>query len=113
MVVAVLLGVPLYNGGLWVLERLRKTALPAPRLGWGTALVSAVIGVYSHVLLDSMMHSDARSFKPFSMENPALWIVSLETLLTFCVLSGVWGLVLRTGYSLNLLRQKQAAEGKM
>lgn len=104
--VAVFFGRPIYNGGLWIWDRLRKNSAPAvPRLGWGVTLTSAVIGSYSHVLLDSIMHSDAQPFKPFSAENPALWMVSLNALLAFCVISGFCGAMLWGGCFLRSSRR--------
>ena len=56
--------------------------------------VGAAIGVYSHVVLDSLMHSDIRPFSPFSRANPLLHVVGLSTLHWFCVGAGVVGLCL-------------------
>ncbi|QQR80648.1 MAG: DUF4184 family protein [Deltaproteobacteria bacterium] len=61
---------------------------------WSQIIISAFIGVYSHVFLDAMMHSDLRPFSPFSFSNPFLHLVSLKNLHEFCVVSGSVGIVI-------------------
>ena len=56
-----------------------------------TLAVSSIIGAWSHVLLDSVMHSDITPFAPFSEANPLLGVVSVLTLHVTCFLSGVIG----------------------
>ena len=53
--------------------------------------VGAIVGTYSHILLDSVMHRDITPFAPFSDVNPLLRIVSLSTLHWICIGSGVLG----------------------
>ena len=48
----------------------------------------AVIGTFSHVLLDSIMHPDVRPFAPLSDANPLLRIIPLELLHMACVVAG-------------------------
>lgn len=48
-------------------------------------LFTAVLGVCSHVFLDSIMHSDMSPWRPFSDLNPALHIMSVATLHVFCL----------------------------
>ena len=54
--------------------------------------VGAALGGYSHIVFDSIMHSDMRPFAPFSDTNPFLHIVSLEMLHWLCVAAGIVGL---------------------
>lgn len=61
-----------------------------PRL---PALIGAISGAYSHVFLDSIMHSDIRPFAPFSMNNPALLAVSIGELHLYCVAAGLLGAI--------------------
>jgi membrane-bound metal-dependent hydrolase YbcI (DUF457 family) len=42
--------------------------------------IGAALGSYSHIVLDSLMHSDIRPFAPFSEANPLFRVVSLGTL---------------------------------
>jgi membrane-bound metal-dependent hydrolase YbcI (DUF457 family) len=55
--------------------------------------LGAILGTYSHVLLDSLMHADVNPFAPFSDANPLLGAVFLNTLHGFCLLAGVVGTV--------------------
>ncbi len=57
------------------------------------AFLSAFIGSFSHVLLDSIMHRDCVPLYPFSSENHIQGIVSVSTLHSLCVYSGWLGIV--------------------
>lgn len=61
---------------------------------WPAAISGAVLGAYSHVLLDSIMHADMRPFAPWSATNAMLRFLSIETLHDFCVVSGALGAIL-------------------
>jgi membrane-bound metal-dependent hydrolase YbcI (DUF457 family) len=65
---------------------LRNLSVRAVALG-------AILGTYSHVLLDSLMHADMNPFAPFSDRNPLLGAVFLNTLHGFCLLAGVVGAI--------------------
>jgi membrane-bound metal-dependent hydrolase YbcI (DUF457 family) len=76
-----------------------------PKISWPAATIGAFLGAYSHVLLDSIMHTDARPFAPFSDANGTLHIISVTQLHIVCVGLGiVGGLVLLV----LLLRRKMA-----
>lgn len=76
----------------WWLKRMRLAQfLP---IGWGVACVSAAIGTYSHVALDSIMHSDIEPFAPISLANGLLGVISIEALHWVCIGSGLVGAVL-------------------
>jgi hypothetical protein len=60
-------------------------------IGWTITIVSAFIGSYSHVLLDSIMHADLEPFAPFAAINPFLGFLSVGTLHKFCLYSGLIG----------------------
>ena len=62
-----------------------------PRLSVRAVALGAIIGTYSHVLLDSLMHADMEPFAPFSDGNPLLGAVFLNTLHGFCLVAGVVG----------------------
>lgn len=64
------------------------SARTIPRLA---AMMGAITGAYSHVLLDSIMHSDIRPFAPFSENNPALLAISIGELHLYCVLASLLG----------------------
>ena len=58
-------------------------------INWRVAFVSAFIGTYSHVFIDSIMHVDIEPFAPFTTNSHFYGIVSIQTLHIFCVASGV------------------------
>ena len=55
-------------------------------------VIGAAAGAYSHIVLDSLMHSDITPFAPFSDANPLLRAVSLSTLHWSCLGAGAMGL---------------------
>lgn len=64
------------------------------KLGWVVTFVSALIGSYSHVALDAVMHSDVQPWFPLSVENPFLYVLRVDVLQVFCLITGVIGLLL-------------------
>lgn len=60
---------------------------------WRVAFLSAFLGTYSHVFLDSIMHSDVLPLSPFSTANPMLHLVSLPWLHLLCLALGVIGAI--------------------
>ena len=62
-----------------------------PRIAWRAALCGAFVGTYSHVLLDSLMHSDMAPLAPLSALNGALHAISVENLHLACALSALLG----------------------
>lgn len=61
------------------------------KIAWSIAIMSAIIGSFSHVFLDSLMHSDLQPFFPVDRYNPFLGIVSVRTLHKLCLYSGLLG----------------------
>ncbi len=57
--------------------------------GW----VGALLGAWTHLLLDSFMHHDIRPFNPFSDANVFLGVVSIGWLHTICLSLGLIGLI--------------------
>ncbi|TRY28672.1 metal-dependent hydrolase [Aliiglaciecola sp. M165] len=66
-------------------------------ISWSVSFVSAFIGCFSHVLLDSIMHSDVEPFFPFSFHNEFLGLISVSTLHKVCLYSGLLGAALFYG----------------
>jgi hypothetical protein len=56
--------------------------------------VGSLVGGLSHSILDGIMHSDIRPFRPFSQENPLLGFVDVMDLHLACVATGLLGLVI-------------------
>lgn len=54
----------------------------------------ALVGAWSHLLLDSFMHDDIRPLSPLTQSNGLLNIVSISELNSACLVSGLFGLVL-------------------
>ena len=61
------------------------------KIAWWVVFLSAFIGTFSHVLLDSIMHSDVEPFYPLSQENSFLGLLSIEQLHKLCLYSGLVG----------------------
>ena len=57
------------------------------------ALTAAIVGSYSHIALDSIMHSDIRPLAPFSDENSLFHTVTVAELHLYCLLAGIVGAV--------------------
>jgi hypothetical protein len=64
-----------------------------PVISWPAAISAAIIGTYSHVLLDSMIHVDVQPFAPFAQGNPLLGMVSFPAMHLVCVGTGILGLL--------------------
>lgn len=60
-------------------------------ISWMVCFISAFIGTYSHVVLDSIMHTDVEPFFPFTLTNHLQGIISVDTLHKFCLYSGLLG----------------------
>lgn len=87
---------------------LKLLDVPVPNSGkifWWVCFLSAFIGSFSHVLLDSIMHSDVEPFYPFSLLNKLHQYISLEALHRFCIYSGLVGAVI---YYLTSLREENS-----
>lgn len=85
-VLSALTGKYLGELGLRLLKMLRYVPIR-----WPVAFVSAFVGTYSHVLLDSVMHADVQPFAPLSTANGLLNFVSPEALQWMCVGSFLLG----------------------
>tara|TARA_R110001583_G_scaffold83178_1_gene219913 strand:- start:2640 stop:3113 length:474 start_codon:yes stop_codon:yes gene_type:complete len=88
--------------GLWLL---RITPTISTNIAWWVVFLSAFIGSYSHVLLDSVMHSDVQPFYPFMLSNSLWGATSVAALHKFCLYSGLLGAAI---YYLTQWRSKSA-----
>lgn len=57
-------------------------------------VVGALLGSYSHIVLDGIMHADMRPLAPWSDANPFLRFVSIENLHWLCVIAAAVGGIL-------------------
>ena len=72
----------------WMAQRLtRWRGLTLRQVALG-----ALLGAYSHVLLDSVMHHDIQPLQPFAAGNALHGLVSLATLHGACIAAGVFAL---------------------
>lgn len=60
-------------------------------ISWKVSFVSAFIGTYSHVLLDSVMHSDIEPFWPLKLTNHLYGFISIDVLHIFCLVTAIAG----------------------
>ncbi len=63
----------------------------AIKITWVVVFISAFIGTYSHVVLDSIMHSDLEPFYPWLASNNLLGLLNIDQLHKFCLYSGLLG----------------------
>jgi hypothetical protein len=66
-------------------------ALAWRRLSVAAVLLGSLVGAWSHVLFDSVMHGDITPLAPFSNANGLYRIVPLGALHLFCVGAGIVG----------------------
>lgn len=86
----------------WILQRWNRE-LEFHKLQWlrspepitrMAAMTGALIGTYSHVLLDSIMHADMLPLRPWSTDNALLELVSIDALHQACFISGLIGVTI-------------------
>ena len=66
----------------------------APRylpISWRVSFLSSFIGTYSHILLDSIMHSDIEPFWPLKFTNYLYGVASIDALHIFCLVTAIFG----------------------
>ena len=74
-----------------LLPSLRRWLEISPRIPLIATASGALFGAYSHVLLDSVMHSDIRPFSPWSDSNGLLGLMSVGDLYLLCAGLGALG----------------------
>ena len=60
-------------------------------IAWWVSFLSAFIGSFSHVFLDSIMHADVEPFYPITRTNNFHSMVSITMLHKLCMYSGLAG----------------------
>ena len=61
------------------------------KIVWWVSFLSAFIGSFSHVFLDSIMHTDVEPFYPITLNNPFHGIISVSALHKVCLYLGLVG----------------------
>lgn len=105
IIIAILAGISgkyLSEFGLKVL-RISKYENPI-LIAWWVVFLSAFIGSFSHVLLDSIMHLDVEPFFPFTLDNQLLSLISVPMLHKVCLYSGLAGAAIFYSVSWRLKR---------
>ncbi|MBW8847824.1 MAG: hypothetical protein JF607_22915 [Burkholderiales bacterium] len=76
----------------WLACRLQAVA-SRTRLTLRAVALGALLGAYSHVLLDSVMHRDIQPLMPFAAGNPLQGLISLQALHWSCLASALFALL--------------------
>ena len=92
---------------IWNAEIKSKWLVADASISKVAAWSGALIGAWSHLLLDSFMHDDIKPLSPFSDSNFLLGILPIATLHTICVVSGFIGLA-----AMFMLRDKPRSKTK-
>ena len=78
---------------LWNTEMKSNWLLAETKISTVAAWSGALIGAWSHLLLDSFMHDDMKPLSPFSDSNVLLGVLPIATLHSLCMASGLLGLL--------------------
>ena len=94
-IVAAVFGRGLCEGAIaiWNTEMKSTWLLAETKISTVAAWSGALIGAWSHLLLDSFMHDDMKPLSPFSDSNVLLGVLPIATLHSLCVASGLLGLL--------------------
>ena len=71
---------------------LRRLNIPHAPLTWMASFAGALLGSFSHIILDAVMHADMRPWWPFRTDNPLLYLMGIDRLHLACALAGLLGL---------------------
>ena len=74
------------------------------KISWPVVTLSAFIGTFSHVLIDSVMHSDMEPLYPISKHNGLLGLLSMDYLHYACLACGAVGVVIY--YGVRFVKEK-------
>jgi membrane-bound metal-dependent hydrolase YbcI (DUF457 family) len=86
--------------GLKIL-RISKSENPIS-IAWWVVFLSAFLGSFSHVFLDSIMHADVEPFFPVTLDNQLLDLISIPLLHKVCLYSGLIGAAIYYGTYLKV-----------
>ena len=77
----------------WPVHAFLHTYYFGERISLISLVIGSFFGAYSHVFLDSIIHSDIRPLAPYSDSNILYHIISVPILHMWCILAlsgGVW-----------------------
>jgi membrane-bound metal-dependent hydrolase YbcI (DUF457 family) len=94
-ILAALYGRGLCEGAIkiWNAEIKSNWLIAEPNITKVSAWSGALIGAWTHLFLDSFMHDDIKPLSPFTDSNVLLGSIPISTLHTFCLTSGLIGLI--------------------
>lgn len=81
----------LATAGLCLMWRRWRLSAPLPAAHRRSLTLGALLGAWSHVLLDSVMHADIRPLAPFSESNALFRVIDLPELHLILLGLGVLG----------------------
>ncbi len=64
-----------------------------PPTNWIAVIIGAVLGAYSHIALDSIMHDDVFPLAPFSQHSPWFRALAIDDLENCLLVAGTLGLI--------------------
>lgn len=104
-ILAVIVGRPLCEAALhwwnaYLDTRLARRLSTDSEIPLAAAVSGAVIGAYSHLALDAIMHTDVRPLAPFSQANPLYGLTSIAMLYWACAIAGLLGLLAAAVYAI-------------
>jgi LexA-binding, inner membrane-associated putative hydrolase len=70
---------------------LRRLRFEHYSITWPVSFVSAFVGIFSHVVLDAIMHKDMNPLWPLTSGNPMLGLISISSWYASCVIAGILG----------------------
>ena len=92
-----------------IARRYHNVDLSVPvRTPWLASASAAVVGSYSHILLDSLFHPDIEPLQPWSGSNPLFGIISPMMLQIGCILLGLIGLAWFFGREIKMREGSKA-----
>lgn len=78
------------------------------KIGWGAAILSGLIGGYSHILLDGLLHDDMQPFWPLMRGNPLLAFgVTFGQVEKFCLVCGLLGILWLAAAKIQKIRKSR------
>lgn len=80
------------------------------KISWTVVTSSALIGTYSHVLLDCIMHAEIEPFYPLAIRNQLFGLVGMEELHKLCAYAGLLGFIGYFGIGYFLVRKSGNAQ---
>lgn len=83
------------------------------QIRWKAALLSSLIGSFSHILIDGFLHHDMQPFWPILSVNPLLAFgVSFEEMQLFCLVCGAIGIIIYLLRRIVPWKKKKGIRGK-